>query len=105
MGATASTLGSLNASHASATAFGHASPNSVVGQLSAYAQALNAPNPDIAAAAMALAQAAHSPAPIAASTVTAINTNLNNSGVLGANGFSFGNTNAQAIADQANSDR
>src|SRR5262249_59359811 len=38
--ATASALGALNASHASATALAHASPNSEVGKIAAYKQAL-----------------------------------------------------------------
>jgi hypothetical protein len=77
-GATAASLGSLNASHASPSAFAHAAPNSVVGQLAAYASALN--NGNINAAALALAAAAnHS---LTAQTVMAVNTNLTAANVL-----------------------
>lgn len=102
-GVTAASLGSLNASHAAPAAFANASPNSVVGQLAGYATALN--NSNLAAAAQALAQAAHSPAPLSASSVMAVNTNLNNAGLLSATGLAFGTTNATAIATQSNLDR
>jgi hypothetical protein len=53
----ASALGSLNASHASATARAHASPNSQVGKLAAYEAALA--EGDLEAAAAALGSAAN----------------------------------------------
>lgn len=95
-GATASALGSLNASHANAQAFAHASPNSVVGELAAYANALNHGN--LSEAAMALGLAAnHS---VTAQTVMAVNANLTNSSVLG---VSVTPAQAQTIAEMANS--
>ena len=65
-------------------AFGHASPNSVIGQLSAYATALNhgVTLNNMELAAISLAHAAHSPGPISAATVMAVNANLKSAGVL-----------------------
>ena len=114
-GVTASQLGSLNASHASPQGFAHASANSVVGQLGAYAAALNAAavaqaqnntaafQAALANAAMALAQASnHS---LSATTVTAVNGNLGSSGVLGPSGMALGNAQAAGIAAAANTDQ
>jgi len=101
-GATAAALGSLNASHASAQAFAHASPNSVVGHLAAYAAALNngLTNANIATAAQALAKAAnHS---LTTTVVMAVNNNLTAKGVLN---VSVDNTVAAHIASMANADR
>jgi len=97
-GVTAASLGSLNASHASAQAFAHASPHSVVGQLSAYAVALN--KGDLSAAASALAQAAnHS---VTAAVVTTVNTNLTQAHVLS---VSVSQSQAATIASMANAQR
>ena len=85
-GATASTLGSLNAAHASDTALAHASSHSRVGELATYKTdiaafraALASNNPiaarqDLAAAAQALARAANKT--VTADTVAALNTEL-----------------------------
>jgi hypothetical protein len=54
-GSTASALGALNASHASARAMSHASPNSRVGKIAAYKAAIN--NLDAVNAAFALGNA------------------------------------------------
>jgi len=85
-GSTASTLGSLNAGHASVTALAHASPNSRVGELATYksdlaafkaALASNDPiaaRNDLAAAAQALAMAANKT--VTADAVAALNKEL-----------------------------
>ena len=85
-GSTASTLGSLNAGHASATAMAHASPHSRVGELAvyksdlaAYKAALASNNPiaarqNLAAAAQALAVAANKT--VTTNTVAALNREL-----------------------------
>ena len=85
-GSTASTLGSLNAGHASVTALAHASPHSRVGELAIYKSdlaafkaALASNNPiaarnDLAAAAQALAVAANKT--VTTDTVAALNNEL-----------------------------
>jgi hypothetical protein len=98
-GGLASAMGSLNASHASMQAFGHAAPPSVVGQLAAYATALN--NGNLPAAAQALAHAANST--LSASVVTAVNSNLVAAGALSASAAAAANP--ATIAGMANADR
>jgi hypothetical protein len=56
---TASALGSLNAAHASLMGLENAAPNSVVGQISAFSDAISQEDPDVEAAAQALAAAAN----------------------------------------------
>jgi hypothetical protein len=108
-------LGSLNASHASAQAFGHAASPSVVGQLAAYATALNSyatalannqpaqAQQALAAAAQALANAANNT--LSASVVTAVNGNLVAGGVLSGSAAAAANQAAGTIAGMANADR
>jgi hypothetical protein len=103
-GATASALGSLNASHVSAQGLAHAASNSRVGQLSGYAAAvhsLNAAPPHSLAASRAISQAAQALAKASNKTVTptvvqAVNVNL---------GLTVSRSNAAAIARQANFDK
>jgi len=95
MGAAASALGSLNASHANAQAFAHASPHSVVGQLAAYASALNHGN--LSEAAMALGLAANRA--VTTQAVMAVNANLMHASVLS---VSVTPAQAQTIAAMAN---
>ncbi|MGF1628714.1 MAG: hypothetical protein ACFCUT_04535 [Kiloniellaceae bacterium] len=71
-GKAAAALGSLNASHASATSRAHASPNSQVGKLDAYETALAAG--DLEAAAQALADAANKE--ITSDVVAEVNQNM-----------------------------
>ena len=97
-GALASAMGSLNASHASQQAFAHASHNSVVGQLAAYASALNQGN--LSAAAQSLAKASNHA--LTAQVVTAVNANLANAGVLS---VSVSAAQAAKLAAMANADR
>lgn len=58
-GISAAALGSLNAAHASSTARAHAAPNSMVGQIAAFASA--AESNQVEAAAQALAAKANKP--------------------------------------------
>jgi len=97
-GALASALGSLNASHASKQAFAHASSHSVVGQLAAYAAALNSGN--LSAAAKALAKAANHT--LTAKVVEAVDTRLTMAGVLS---VSVSPAQAAKLAAMANADR
>lgn len=110
----ASQMGSLNASHASVEAFAHASPNSVVGELAAYATALN--NYATTQNEAYLAQAAHALAlasnnPLSASVVSQVNTNLSTSVlspsvVSQVNNMSINNVSVpEAIAEMANQDQ
>jgi len=103
-GTTASSLGSLNASHASTNALAHAAPTSRVGRLATYASAIHALNAApvnslaakqaIAEAAAALAKASNKAVTPAA--VQAVNANL---------GLKVSKTNVVAIADQATDDK
>jgi uncharacterized membrane protein len=100
-------MGSLNASHASLEAFAHASPNSVVGQLAAYAQALN--NYATTQNEASLAQAAHALAlasnnPLNASVVNAVNANLMSASVLSTN-LSLSPNEVNAVVEMANQDQ
>lgn len=98
-GSTASKLGALNAAHASPNALAHASPNSRVGKIAAYKEAINALNAAITpadvlaaqtAAAQALANAANKS--INASTVASLDSLL---------GLSVSPANDAAITSQA----
>lgn len=69
MGKAASSLGALNAAHASPSALANAAPNSRVGQVAAFARAMEAK--DVDAAAQALANASNKS--ISQSTVESVN--------------------------------
>ena len=85
-GAMASTLGALNAAHASPNALAHASPNSRVGHVAAYKEAVNGLN--TANANLAAAQAAFNASPTTANAMALANAQT-------------AQTNAQATAAQA----
>ncbi len=91
-GSTASSMGSLNASHASPEAFENASAKSRVGQLAAYANAVN--QGKLSAAAQALAKASNKA--LTTESVQAVNANLS---------ISMSNQTAANIASMANADR
>ena len=98
-GSTASSLGGLNAAHASSVALGHAAPNSEIGMIAAYAAAINAYN-------SATTPAAQATALTAAATALA---NASNKGVTSATvdalnlllGVSVSSTTVDSIAAQA----
>ena len=99
-GSTASTLGALNAAHASPNALAHASPNSRVGKIAAYKDsvaALNTANANLAAAQATLAADIRAGAP--AATITADQKAVNDA--IAAQATAQANT-AQALANAAN---
>ena len=88
-GKTASALGRLNAAHASSTAVENAAPNSAVGAIAAYSEAVL--DGDIAVAAQSLARAANKM--IDATVVAEVNAEL---------GLDVDEETTEAIADLAN---
>lgn len=90
-GLTASSLGRLNAAHASDTARAHAAPNSTVGRIAAFGNALEAG--DIEAAAEALADAANKS--ISPDVVSA---------TAGLMGVDVDEATAEAVSDAANAE-